>query len=212
MRIISVRTSIVSIVLLGLVTVAMISFSNSHAPKASAGSEEQNPLLMKWTGPYGGLPPFDKVKVEHFKPALEAGMKENLAEIEAIANNPKAPTFNNTIAAMERAGSTLERVSTIYSTLSGTMSTPELRAVEREMGPKLAAFSDTISQNEKLFKRIESVYKKRNRHSLKLTAEQKRLTWRYYTNFVRAGAKLNADQKKRLSEICLLYTSPSPRD
>lgn len=184
--------------LLGIAITAMISL-NEISPKVSAFDNETNPLLQKWTGPYGGVPAFDKVKVEHFKPALEAGMKENLAEIDAIANNPRPATFENTIAQMERAGSTLERVSAVYSTLSGTMSTPELRAVEREMGPKLAAFSDTISQNEKLFKRIESVYNKRD--SLKLTAEQNRLTWRYYTNFVRAGAKLNAGQKKRLSEI-----------
>lgn len=184
--------------LLGIAITAMISL-NEISPKVSAFDNETNPLLQKWTGPYGGVPAFDKVKVEHFKPALEAGMKENLAEIDAIANNPRPATFENTIAQIERAGSTLERVSAVYSTLSGTMSTPELRAVEREMGPKLAAFSDTISQNEKLFKRIESVYNKRD--SLKLTAEQNRLTWRYYTNFVRAGAKLNAGQKKRLSEI-----------
>ena len=186
------------LVLLGFAITAMISF-NEITPRASALDNETNPLLQKWTGPYGGVPAFDKVKVEHFKPALETGMKENLAEIDAIANNPRPATFENTIAQMERAGSTLERVSAIYSTLSGTMSTPELRAVEREMGPKLAAFSDTISQNEKLFKRIEAIYNKRDR--LKLTAEQKRLTWRYYTNFVRAGAKLNSEQKKRLSEI-----------
>ena len=176
----------------------MISINESSS-KAAASGNDANPLLKEWTGPYGGVPPFDKIKIEHFKPALEAGMEENLAEINAIANNRMAVTFENTISALEKSGRTLDRVTTIYYTLSGTMSTPEFRAVEREMGPKLAGFSDMIFQNEGLFKKIQYVYERMDR--LKLTSEQKRLTWQYYTNFVRAGAKLNADQKKRLSEI-----------
>lgn len=162
-------------------------------------ADETNPLLAKWEGPYGGIPPFDKVRVAQFKPALEAAMTENLAEIDKIANNPVTPTFENTIAEMERAGSTLERVSTVYGIWAGTMSTSEMRGVEREMGPKLAAFNDKITQNEALFKRIEAVYNTREKSNL--TPEQKRLSWRYYTNFVRAGAKLGTNEKKRLSEI-----------
>lgn len=126
-------------------------------------------------------------------------MAENLAEIDKIASNSAAPNFENTIAEMERAGSALERVSTIYYIWSRTMSTPEMRSVEREMGPRLAAFSDRITQNEALFRRIEAVYNTRTKS--KLTLEQQRLAWRYYTNFVRAGAKLGAPEKKRLSEI-----------
>jgi peptidyl-dipeptidase Dcp len=160
---------------------------------------EANPLLPDWTGPYSGVPPFDKVKVEHFKPALEAAMAENLAEIDKIAANKSAPTFDNTIAEMERAGKALSRVGIIYSIYAGTMSSPEMRAVEREMGPKFAAMNDRITQNEALFKRIETVYNSPEKS--KLSPEQQRLTWRYYTNFVRAGAKLGAAEKKRLSEI-----------
>jgi peptidyl-dipeptidase Dcp len=160
---------------------------------------EANPLLPDWTGPYSGVPPFDKVKVEHFKPALEAAMAENLAEIDKIAANKSAPTFDNTIAEMERAGKALSRVGIIYSIYAGTMSSPEMRAVEREMGPKFAAMNDRITQNEALFKRIETVYNSPEKS--KLSPEQQRLTWRYYTNFVRAGAKLVAAEKKRLSEI-----------
>lgn len=165
----------------------------------SAKVNAANPLLTDWTGPYGGVPPFDKVKVSDFKPALEAAMAENLAEIDKIANNRAAPTFENTIAAMERSGSALDRVSTIYGIWTGTMSSPEVRAVEREMGPKFAALGDKITQNEALFKRIEAIYNSPEKS--KLTPEQQRLVWRYYTNFVRAGAKLGAAQKKRLSEI-----------
>ena len=160
---------------------------------------QDNPLLSVWAGPYGGIPPFDKVKVEHFKPALEVAMTENLAEIDKIAGNSAAPTFENTIAELERTGSALDRVTTVYYIWNGTMSTPEMRNIEREMGPKLAAFNDKITQNEALFRRIETVYNAREKSNL--TPEQKRLAWRYYTNFVRAGAKLGAAEKKRLSEI-----------
>ncbi|MBK8809929.1 MAG: M3 family metallopeptidase [Acidobacteria bacterium] len=160
---------------------------------------ETNPLLAEWTGNYGGVPAFDKVKVADFKPALETAMAENLKEIDAIANSAAAPTFENTIAQMERAGAMLDRVGSIYNVWTSVMSTPELRAVEREMGPKLAAFNDKITQNSALFKRIEAVYNSPKKS--KLTPEQQRLTWRYYTNFVRAGAKLGETEKKRLSEI-----------
>ncbi len=162
-------------------------------------NDENNPLLAEWKGDFGGVPPFDKVEIAQFKPALEAAMKENLAEIKKIAGNSAAPTFENTIAEMERAGHALDRVSTVYNIWSGTMSSPEMRKVESEMDIKLAAFSDQITQNSALFKRIETVYNAPEK--AKLTPEQRRLTWRYYTNFVRAGAKLGAAEKKRLSEI-----------
>jgi peptidyl-dipeptidase Dcp len=171
----------------------------SETNSETAAVDETNPLLADWTGNYGGTPPFDKVQVSQFKPALEAAMTENLAEIDKIANEKEAPTFENTIAAMERTGSALERVSTAYGIWAGTMSSPEMRVVEREMGPKFAAMNDKITQNSALFKRIEAVYNSPAKK--KLTAEQQRLAWRYYTNFVRAGAKLGAGEKKRLSEI-----------
>ena len=168
------------------------------APPA-AGDPAANPLLAPWTGPYGGVPPFDLAKVELFQPALEKAMAEQLAEIVAIAENPEPATFANTIAALEGAGRTLDRVNTIFEIFAGTMSTPEVQAVEREMAPKLAALSDQITQNEKLFARIAAVYEQRE--SSGLTPEQQRLVWLDYTNFVRAGAKLDAPAKKRLSEI-----------
>ena len=160
---------------------------------------EANPMTAKWTGPFGGIPPFDKIKVSDFKPALEMAMNENLAEIDAIAKTPGSPTFENTIAAMERSGKMLDRVQTIYGIWSSNMNNEEFSAVENEMEPKLAAFSDKISQNEQLFKRIEKVYNSPEKG--KLTAEQQRLVWIYYTNFIRAGARLDAASKKRLSEI-----------
>lgn len=167
--------------------------------KATATAADPNPLLAEWTGPYGGVPRFDLVKVELFKPAMETAMAESLAEIDKIANNSAAPTFENTIVAMERVGEALNRVGTLYNVWQSTMSTPEFQTVQREMAPKLAAFNDKITQNEALFKRIEAVYN--SPEKAKLNAEQQRLAWLRYTNFVRAGAKLDAKAKARLTEI-----------
>jgi peptidyl-dipeptidase Dcp len=195
-------------VIFGLGATALLATA-ALAQSKPAETSMKNPLLVPWAGPYGGVPAFDQVKVEHFKPALEAAMTEQLAEMDAIANESSPATFENTIAALERSGRTLDRVSTVYGVFSSTMSTEPFQAVETEMEPKLAAFRDQIFQNEKLFKRVAAVYDARE--SLKLTPEQKRLVWLDYTNFVRAGAKLDGAAKKRVSEInqrlAALYTS-----
>jgi peptidyl-dipeptidase Dcp len=185
--------------------------SPRHSSKAAPHST--NPLLEPWAGPYGGVPPFDRVRVEDFEPALEAAMAENLAEVEQIAGSVAAPDFDNTIAALERAGRTLDRVRAVYDVWAVNMSTPEFQAVERAMAPRLAAFKDRITQNEALFARIEAVYGSPRKASL--TPEQQRLTWLYYTNFVRAGAKLEPAAKRRLSEsnerLAALFTAFNQR-
>jgi peptidyl-dipeptidase Dcp len=185
------------------VLVLMAAFALPSAAQSIDGDDHgaltENPLLMPWTGAYGGLPPFDHVRVAYFKPALEAAMAKNLAEIDAIANNPEAPTFDNTIAAMERAGGALRRVMPVYGVWSGNMAGPEFQAVQREMAPKLAAFSDRITQNTVLFARIEAVYTSDELDSL--TPEQQRLAWNYHNNFVRAGARLDSEGMARMSEI-----------
>ncbi len=186
----------------GCTTVNDVPTTTETAPPPTttpAPAVTSNPLLGPWTGPYGGVPPWDKVKVSDIKPALEAAMAENLAEIDAIAKNPAPPTFENTIAAMEKAGRTLERVGTIFGVYSSTMSDDEFQKVELEMAPKLAEFGDKITQNEVLFRRIEAVYNSPNK--ARLTPEQQRVTWLYYTNFVRAGAKLDAKAKARVADI-----------
>ena len=122
---------------------------------APAGS---NPLVAPWTGPYGGVPPFDEVAVEHFEPALEAGMADQLASIETITADAAPPTFANTIAALEGSDRVLRRVLSVYHVWSSTMNTPEFQKVEAEMEPRLAAFRDRITQNAKLFERIAAVY------------------------------------------------------
>jgi len=185
-----------------LVTIAMITtiFVNTNTNSSAMNvNTDNNPLLAKWEGPYGGIPPFDRVQISLFKPALEDGIAERLAETEKIANDPAPPDFENTIAALERSGRTLTRVITLYGVWGATMSSPEYQVVEREMAPRLASLLDQIFQNEPLFKRIEAVYN--SPAKARLNAEQQRLTWVYYTNFVRAGARLNAGAKKRLSQI-----------
>ncbi len=176
-----------------------LSLATLLAGSAAATETVANPLLAPWSGPHGGVPPFAVARVEHFRPALEAAMAGELAEIERIAGNPAPADFANTVAALEGAGRALDRVNTVYEVFGGTMSTPELQAVEREMAPKLAAFADRITQNERLFARLATVYE--NRATAGLTPEQQRLVWLDYTNFVRAGAQLDTMAKKRLSEI-----------
>ena len=189
-----------SLVLLAAITMIASNFTNTnHAMTTTNDATETNPLLAKWEGPYGGVPPFDRVQIPLFKPALEAAMAEQLEETNRIANNSAAPDFENTIAALERAGHTLDRVSTIYFIWASNMATPEFQVVQREMAPRLAAFNDQITQNEALFKRIDAVYN--SPEKAKLNPEQQRLVWLYYTNFVRAGARLKPEAKTRLSEI-----------
>ncbi len=189
---------VVATLVAGCATGSSVNTTTTSAPAPSTVAVD-NPLLQEWTGSFGGVPPFDQVRVEHFKPALEAGMAEQLAEIDRITTIRQAPTFDNTIAAMERAGETLNRVRTVYGIWSSTMNAPDFQSVEREMAPVLAGFSDRITQNTPLFRRIEAVYEARERSGL--DAEQQRLVWLYYTNFVRAGARLDEPAMARLAEI-----------
>ncbi|HEY3450471.1 MAG TPA: M3 family metallopeptidase [Myxococcales bacterium] len=177
--------------------------------KTDLSTPEKNPLLRPWAGDFGGVPPFDQVKVEHLAPALEAAMDVNRREIAAIAGNPAAPTFENTIAAMEKGGRLLNNAGAVYGVFVGSLATPDCQEVERQMAPRLAAFSDEIVQNTALFKRIQAVYD--SPEKAKLTPEQQRLTWLVYTNFVRAGAKLDEAGKKRMAalneRLATLYTA-----
>jgi peptidyl-dipeptidase Dcp len=169
------------------------------AVPAAAVAPTGNPLLDPWPGPYGGVPPFDRVQVALFEPALETAMTRHVAEIEAIAANPAPPTFENTLVAMERAGQTLERVRVVYSIWSSNMNTADFQAVERVMAPRLAAHDDRIVQNAALFQRLDAIYNSPD--TLNLTPEQRRLAWLRYTNAVRAGARLDSAGKARVSEI-----------
>jgi peptidyl-dipeptidase Dcp len=169
------------------------------APATAAAAAGPSPLLAPWTGPYGGVPPFDRVQVADFKPALVASMAEELAEIDRIAANPDAPTFDNSIAALERSGRAYGRVGRIFNVYTSTLNDKDVQAIETDTAPLFAAHSDRITQNAALFARIAAVYA--TRETSGLTAEQQRLTWVIYTGFARAGARLDAKAKARLSEL-----------
>jgi peptidyl-dipeptidase Dcp len=158
-----------------------------------------HPLSADWSGPYGGVPPFDKVDVADFEPVLSAAMAAQLTEIDAIAADPAPATFENTIAALERTGAALERASTVYGIWSANMSSQQFQQVEQVMAPRFAEFGDRINQNAALFARVEAVYK--GEAYATLTPEQQRLTWDIWNGFVRAGARLGDQEKARLSQI-----------
>lgn len=174
-------------------------FPTASAQSSLAAPTPANRLIAKWEGPYGGVPPFDRVEISQFKSALEAGMVEWLNEIERIAANSAPPTLENTIIALERSGRTMDRVLPVYEVWASTMNGPEFQVLQREMRPKLSAFNDKLTQNEALFERISAVYETKDKSAW--SNEQKRLVWLYHKIFVRAGASLNGESKARLSQI-----------
>jgi len=174
----------------------------------SSGSSTPNPFFNE-SSLYLKYPPFDKIKNEHYAPAFELGMKQHMQEIDSIALDQNMPSFKNTILSMEKAGSLLDRVSTVFYALTSAHTNDEMEKVRSEMAPKLSAHSDKILLNDALFQRINTLYD--NRMNLDLGNEGVRLVEKYHTSFIRAGAKLNAEQKERLksinSEIAVLQTN-----
>ncbi|MCK7591589.1 M3 family metallopeptidase [Subsaxibacter sp. CAU 1640] len=200
-----------SLQLKALALCGLIAFTNCKEKtkqKEDTAMTYDNVLLQEWTGPYQGVPAFDKMKVEDIKEAVEKGMELSLAEIDEIANNPDEPTFENTIVAMESSGKELDRVFTYYGIMSSNVSTPEFRDIQAELAPKLSEYSSKISQNEKLFQRIKTVYDASQ--SKPLEADQQRVLDLTYKRFEMDGANLDAEKKKRYAdinkELSTLYT------
>jgi peptidyl-dipeptidase Dcp len=161
-------------------------------------SATDNPLLQPWTAPFG-LPPFESVRAGHFAPAFDAALAEHRAEIDRIASATDAPSFENTIAALDRSGRPLTRLEQLFFNLTASETSPELQAVEREMSPRLATHHNAILQNAELFARVDGLHQRRA--ELGLSAEQLRLLERFHLDFVFAGAKLPAASRARLGEI-----------
>ena len=179
---------------------ALIAFSScKNEDKKEDMAKTDNILLQEWTGPYDGVPAFDKMKVGDVKSAMEKGMELGLIDIEKIANNTEAPTFENTIVAMERSGKELERIFTYYGIMSSNVSTPEFRDLQAELAPKISEYTSKISQNEKLFQRIKSVYDASQ--TTPLEADQQRVVDLTYKSFEMNGANLDVEKKKRFAEI-----------
>ncbi len=166
-----------------------------YAPRPAATASAENPFFTESTLPFHA-PPFDKIKDGDYTPAIEAGMKEQLSEIEAIANNPQPPTFANTLEAMERSGQLLTRVNKVFLNLSQSNTNDTIQKIKAEEAPKLAAHSDSIYLNAKLFSRVKALHDQRD--ALKLDRESRFLIERYYKAFVRAGANLSEADKTTL--------------
>jgi len=172
------------------VALAFASFAHADAP-----FDASNPFAKPSTLPFQ-YPAFDKIGNDAYAPAFAEGMRQHLAEIDAIANNKKPATFENTIVAMERSGQLLNRVSTVFYSLNGANTNEAIQKLDKEMAPKLAAHNDAIRLNGKLYGRVKALYDKRDK--LGLNDEAKYLLQRYHTDFVRAGAKLSAADKEKL--------------
>ena len=161
-------------------------------------ADSANPLLQPWQTPYG-LPPFDKVDAEHYLPAFLHAMHAHRAEVNAIAANPDAPTFDNTIAALDRCGEGLHRIERLFFNLTASETSPDLQAIERDISPQLAAHHSATALDANLFARIEAVHARRDEQPAH--GEERRLTERVHLDFVRAGARLSQAAKARYAAI-----------
>lgn len=166
--------------------------------RETAAAEATNPLLAEWDTPFGA-PPFSQIEEAHFLPAFDVALASHREEIDAIASNDAEPTFENTLLAMENAGADLTRISRVFFNLTSSASNDEIRAIQREMSPRLAAHNAAITLNADLFARIETIYNTLDERDL--TAQQRRLVEVTYENFTRAGAQLEGDDRERFAEI-----------
>jgi len=177
-------------------TTASVATASTAAPAANAMTS--NPFFSASTLPYQA-PPFDKIHDADYQPAIEEGMKQQLAEIQKIADNPDAPTFENTYVAMEKSGAMLYRVMMVFGAVTGANTNDTLQKVQEDEAPKLAAHQDAIYLNDKLFQRVQTIYNQRD--TLKLDPESARLVEVVYKNFVHAGAKLSEADKAKLKDL-----------
>lgn len=194
---------------LGLATLMAFNSCADRAIETETETMEDNILLSEWSGPFEGVPAFDKMQLDLMQPALEKGMEMHLSEIEKIANNPEAPTFENTIVPFEQSGDPLGRAFTYYGIYSSNISSPEFREIQQKIAPKISEYSSKITQNEKLFQRIKQVYD--NSQTNPLEPQAQRTLDLIYEEFVMEGANLNEADKNRYAEInqelSKLYTS-----
>ena len=176
-----------------LILLAFFSFGCSNSMEKS-----MNPFFTDYDAPYQ-IPPFDEVKEDHYMPAFEKGMKEQLEEIDQIANNPEQPTFENTLVELERTGKTLSKVADVFFNLLSSNTNELMDKIAAEVSPKLSAHSDAISLNKKLFDRVHAVYEQRN--ELGLSTEQMRLVEETHKGFIRSGVQLDTPSMEKLTQI-----------
>jgi len=195
-----------SIILLGILCAAVMLFVNSSKAEKKVDekvltktiTEAKNPFFEEWKTPFG-VPPFDQIKDEHFLPAFKKGMEIEIKEIDAIVNNTEAPTFENTLVAMEKTGELLNKVSRIFFHLNDADTSDTRKAIANDVTPLLSKHRNSISLNEKLFLRVKAVHEDRDK--LNLNLEQKKLLEETYKAFVRSGANLKPEEKERVKKI-----------
>ncbi len=185
-------------VILWAVLVLMTSFCTKEETLPPAPAQEENPFFIAWTTPFE-TPPFEKIKEAHYMPAFQAGMDQQKKEIEAITNDSAAPSFANTIEALEKSGALLTKVGNVFFNLTSANTNDEMQKIEAAIAPRLAGHQDDIYLNAKLFERVKAVYAEKDR--LGLTIEQARLLEKTYKNFVRSGANLDEARKAELRKI-----------
>ena len=157
-----------------------------------------NPLLQPWDTPHG-LPPFARVRPEHFAPAFEVALKQHRAEVDAIAHDPRPADFENTVAALDRCGRLFGRIDALFYNLAASETSAPLQAAERDLAPRLAAHHNAIFTHQALFARIDTLHAERDR--LRLDPEQRRVLERLHLDFVRAGARLGPAERRRYGQI-----------
>ena len=175
-----------------------VAAAKPKAKSTKSRAAAHNPLLGAWTTPFQ-MPPFDRIEIEHFVPAFEKGFAAERKVIAAIAGNAAAPTFANTIAALEHSGDVLDRASSVFFNLAATDTNEQIQAIERAMAPRFAKHGMRIYQDETLFARVDALFKKRKKPGL--SEEQSRVLERYHRAFVKSGAGLAPRAKKRLAAI-----------
>ena len=195
-----------SILLFGILCAVVMLFANSS--KAEKKADEQvltktitkarNPFFEEWKTPFG-VPPFDQIKDEHFIPAFKKGMETEIKEIDAIANNTEAPTFENTLVAKEKTGELLNKVSRVFFHLNGADTSDTRKAIAKDVTPLLSKHRNSINLNEKLFQRVKAVHEHKDK--LNLNLEQKKLLEETYKAFVRSGANLKPEEKEKVKKI-----------
>ncbi len=195
-----------SIILFGILCAVVMLFVNSSKAEIKADekvltkttTEARNPFFEEWKTLFG-VPPFDQIKDEHFMPAFKRGMETEIKEIDAIVNNTEAPTFENTLVAMEKTGELLNKVSRVFFHLNGADTSDTRQAIANDVTPLLSKHSNSISLNEKLFQRVKAVHELKDK--LNLNLEQKKLLEETYKGFVRSGANLKPEEKERVKKI-----------
>ncbi len=183
---------------IGITLIAVALLASSCNQKKQPAKDMNNPFFKEYTTPFQ-VPPFNEIKLEHYMPAIDAGITDQLAEIKAITDNKEEPTFDNTIKAFDESGLLLYRANSVFSNLNSANTDDKMQALARDITPKITAHSDNIMLNKELFARIKVVYDKRN--ELNLDPEQLRVTEKYYQDFVRSGANLSDDKQAELRKL-----------